>query len=97
MAVDCSRAWLQKASVIQASVPYIRKKFINWNASYHRDSLPGEVTDWPHGQWEEEPDRYILYLPISLNTGILMDDHTIKHMRSKKQLLGKQNVYVEFS
>lgn len=83
MAVDCSRACLQKASVIQAWVSYKGKKFIKWNASCHRDSLPGEVTDWPRGQWEEEPDRYILYLPISLNAGILMYDHAIKHMLHK--------------
>lgn len=36
--------------------------------------------DWLHIQWQEEPDRNISYLPISLNADILMQAHAIKHM-----------------
>ena len=65
-----------------------RKKLIKRNAFCQHDSLLGEVTGLLLGQWQEEPNRYISYLPISLKAGIPMHAHSLRHMHKHRAKTG---------
>lgn len=59
------------------------------------DSLLGEVTGILLNQWQEEPNQYISYLPISLKASIPVHAHTLRHMHLIKLRL--ENLSVRFS